>query len=85
MAETTKIPKTTNRYGTRYGARNRNKVALVENQYKQGQKCPYCKNESVARNAPGIFSCSKCGAKFTGRAYSIESSAKFITEEKEQQ
>lgn len=84
MAEKVTVPKSANRYGTRYGARNRNKLAMVEAQYKNDQKCPYCRKVNVVRDAPGIFRCTKCAAKFTGRAYSIESSAKFITQEEEQ-
>jgi len=85
MAEKVTVPKTANRYGPRYGARNRKKLEIVEAQYKNGQKCPYCLKQSVTRDGPGIFSCTKCNTKFTGRSYSIESSAKFITDDEEKQ
>lgn len=68
----TKI-KTTNvalRFGARYGKRNRDKFGAIEMVHRSTHKCPYCNYESVKRKAAGIWECKKCGAKFTGRAYS---------------
>ncbi len=84
MIDKVKVPKTTNRYGTRYGARNRNKVALVESQYKQDQKCPHCKKMSVVRLMAGVYECTKCKVKMTGRAYTVENSSKLVEEVKEE-
>lgn len=61
----------TKRYGPRYGKRLKEKAGLIESQYNKRQKCPYCKKEGVKRVATGIWGCKKCGAKFTGKAYSI--------------
>lgn len=61
----------TKRYGVRYGKRLKVKAGLIENQYKQRQKCPYCRKDGVKRVAVGIWGCAKCGAKFTGKAYSM--------------
>ncbi|HLP79011.1 MAG TPA: 50S ribosomal protein L37ae [Acidobacteriota bacterium] len=83
MAEKVIVPKTSVRFGTRYGARNRNKVALVESQYIHAQKCKYCNKVAVKRTAVGIYECSKCGSKFTGRAYTAESTAQQDTVDEE--
>lgn len=59
------------RYGTRYGRRNREKVALIEIEQKKNHKCPKCNFHKVNRMAVGIWHCSKCDAKFTSRAYTV--------------
>jgi len=59
------------RFGARYGRRVRHKFSKVESEQKRAHKCPYCSDFKVRRLAVGIWSCSKCGAKFTGRAYTI--------------
>ncbi len=84
MIDKVKVPKTTNRYGTRYGARNRNKVALVESQYKQMQKCPHRRKVAVVRLMSGVYECEKCHIKMTGRAYTVENSSKLVEETKEE-
>ncbi|MCK5107571.1 MAG: 50S ribosomal protein L37ae [Nanoarchaeota archaeon] len=61
----------TNRFGARYGAKLRKKLFEVEKQQKKTYKCPYCNYEKVKREAAGIWHCSKCDAKFTGKSYSI--------------
>lgn len=71
MAESNVIKGAT-KHGTRYGSRNRNKVAAIENQYQAAQKCPHCAKVGVKREAAGIFECRKCGVKFTARAYTTE-------------
>jgi len=45
----------------------RNASAIKEKQGKQ--VCPQCGKKKAKRVAPGIYEC-KCGAKFTGGAYS---------------
>ncbi len=59
------------RFGSRYGRRTRHKFARVEAEQKKAHKCPYCSVPKVGRVAAGIWSCKKCGAKFTGRAYTV--------------
>jgi large subunit ribosomal protein L37Ae len=72
MAEVMKHYKGVRRYGTRYGRRNREKVALLEVEQKKKHKCPKCNFPSVYRLSVGIWQCGKCKAKFTSRAYNVE-------------
>lgn len=71
MAETAKHSKAIGRYGTRYGRRNRVKVALIEVDQKRKHKCPKCGYFKVKRLSVGIWQCSNCSAKFTSRAYTV--------------
>jgi large subunit ribosomal protein L37Ae len=57
------------RFGVRYGTKVRNKLGLVENVSKKNHKCPYCNSINVKKVSNGIFLCSKCKSKFTGKAY----------------
>jgi large subunit ribosomal protein L37Ae len=57
------------RFGVRYGTRVRNKLGIVETISKKKHKCPYCNSLNVKKVSNGIFLCSKCKNKFTGRAY----------------
>ncbi len=59
------------RFGARYGRTVKHNLAKVEDELRHLQKCPYCYAVRVKRVANGIFLCSKCKAKFTGRAYSV--------------
>ncbi len=59
------------RFGSRYGRRNRDKVALLESQARKDYPCPKCGYTQVSRVAAGIWQCRKCGAKFAGRAYTV--------------
>ena len=63
--------KTLKRFGPRYGRKIRQRLLEVELEQKKKHKCPYCHNKRVKRVAVGIWNCKKCGAKFTGRAYTI--------------
>ena len=78
MAETKVINKG---LGTRYGPKNRNRVAEIQAQYRNKQKCPYCSKVAVVRQSAGIYVCPKCGSKFTGRAYTAEQTSGSLTEE----
>lgn len=60
------------RFGARYGRRVKNKLAKIEAIQKGKHKCPYCHSMKAKRIAFGIWNCKKCGAKFTGKAYSIK-------------
>jgi len=71
MADAMKHFNAVRRYGTRYGRRNRYKVALIEVEQKKSHKCPKCAFMKVKRVSTGIWQCQKCNAKFTGRAYTV--------------
>lgn len=60
------------RFGARYGRSVKNKIAILEKESKPDQLCPYCKNKKAKRIAFGIFSCKKCNAKFTSKAYIVD-------------
>ncbi len=66
------------RFGARYGRSVKHKLAKIEAIQKGKHHCPYCHNFKAKRLSTGIWSCRKCGAKFTGKAYSIK---KIIVEE----
>lgn len=57
------------RFGARHGKRIRTKVVEVEKKQLVKHICPYCKRKRVKRVAMGVYSCRKCGSKFTGLAY----------------
>ena len=59
------------RFGARYGRKIKYRVAKVESELKKKHECPYCKYPKAKRIASGIWICRKCGAKFTGKAYTI--------------
>lgn len=58
------------RFGPRYGRKIKYKISQIEAIYKGTHKCPYCNYTAVKRLAVGIWYCSKCNTKFTGKAYS---------------
>jgi len=60
------------RFGPRYGRTTRHKLAAIEKDQKKAQKCPYCKKNQAKRLAMGLYKCGKCGAKFTGGAYFVQ-------------
>ena len=59
------------RFGARYGASLRKKVAEVEKSSRAKKKCPFCHKIGVKRVAMGIWQCRKCNEKFAGKAYDI--------------
>jgi large subunit ribosomal protein L37Ae len=68
------------RFGVRYGLTNRQRVGVIEAEQKKDHKCPYCHFMKVSRESVGIWSCSKCGAKFTAKAYKPLITKKLKTE-----
>jgi large subunit ribosomal protein L37Ae len=60
-----------NKFGTRYGRRNRDKFTKLENEQRKLHKCPYCNMLKVKRLAAGIWFCKKCGAMFASKAYTV--------------
>lgn len=65
------LPKSTKRFGARYGRRVRLKYGLIEKQQHALHKCPYCNQVKVERLSVGIWKCKKCESKFTGKAYTV--------------
>lgn len=59
----------TGRYGPRYGSRIRKRVKVIEEKMHTPQKCPKCETKVTKRLSTGIWFCKKCGATFTGGAY----------------
>ena len=63
--------KSGNKFGVRYGRKNRDKFAKIENEQRKLHKCPYCSLVKVKRLATGIWLCKKCGAMFASKAYTV--------------
>ena len=70
MGKTKKVG-TTGRFGPRYGSRIRKRLADIEQPMKQLVKCPKCETKAVKRLSVGVWACKKCGAVFTGGAYTM--------------
>ncbi len=66
------------RFGPRYGRTVKLKLAKVEKEQRKKHKCPYCNSMQVKRITAGIWSCKKCNAKFTGKAYTIAKTDKKV-------
>lgn len=81
MAEIQKLG-SVKRFGARYGRSVKHKLAKIEAIQKGKHQCPYCHGFKAKRLSIGIWTCGKCKAKFTGKAYSIK---KLITEETEEE
>lgn len=71
MAEIKKLG-SVKRFGPRYGRKVKIKLAKIEAVQKGKHQCPYCHAWNVKQLSIGIWNCRKCGAKFTGKAYSIK-------------
>jgi len=69
MAKKTKKVKSAGRFGPRYGRTVRKRLIKVEEQQRKKQTCPYCAKKAVKRITVGIWHCTKCKKKFTGKAY----------------
>lgn len=68
MPKTKKIG-SAGRLGPRYGTKIRKRIVEVERKLKQDYRCPSCGAVKVRRSGPSIWQCRRCGAKFTGAAY----------------
>lgn len=71
------------RFGVRYGRTTKHNFAKIENEQRKLQKCPQCKKQKVTRVFVGVYSCSHCGAKFTGKAYFLEQKVTISAAEEE--
>lgn len=70
------------RFGVRYGRTPKYKLAVIETEQKARKPCPTCRKKTVKRLSAGVFQCSTCNVKFTGKAYTFEDkTAKEIIEE----
>ncbi|MBI4144868.1 hypothetical protein HY493_01525 [Candidatus Woesearchaeota archaeon] len=72
--------KSAKRFGPRYGATNKLKLALIEEQQRKLQPCPTCGKTKAKWQSVGVFECRKCGAKFTGKAYAVKQAIMFTKE-----
>ena len=70
MAKTSKLG-SARRFGARYGRTVKHNLAKVEAAQRASTQCPFCLYDKVKRLAMGIYTCGKCNAKFTGRAYTV--------------
>ncbi len=67
-----KIKSPTKRLGVRYGRTVRKRLHVVEVAQRKKYDCPYCGYKGTVKwIAPGIWQCSKCGRKFTSRAFEM--------------
>lgn len=71
MGNTKKVG-TSGRFGSRYGVGIKKRIVKVEENQKKLVNCSFCGFDKVKRIAAGLFICKKCGKKFTGGAYQIE-------------
>jgi len=59
------------RFGARYGKTPKEKLGQIEKEQNKKHKCPYCHFNKVKKVSLGIWQCTKCGAKFTSKAYKV--------------
>ena len=60
-------------------------LMIIEQEQRKLHKCPYCNKVKAKRLAAGIWECKKCGAKFTGKAYTIKKKVSFEEEVAEEE
>ena len=72
MGVKTKKIRAAGRFGAGYG-KVRNRLNDVEAKQRKKQTCPFCYG-TAKREAKGIWLCVKCGKKFAGGVYYLESS-----------
>jgi len=56
-------------FEARYGATVRKRYIAAISGLKKAHDCPQCGSTSVRRQSVGVWKCGKCGATFTGGAY----------------
>ncbi|MEK6904725.1 MAG: 50S ribosomal protein L37ae [Nanoarchaeota archaeon] len=59
------------RFGARYGASLKKKVAEIERVLRTKKKCPECRKFTIKRVSSGIWECRNCSMKIAGNAYNI--------------
>jgi large subunit ribosomal protein L37Ae len=55
---------------SRYGTSVRKRFVEAATESRKKPRCPNCNRLSVRRHSIGIWNCRRCGATFTGGAYS---------------
>jgi large subunit ribosomal protein L37Ae len=70
MSKSTEKAGSSGRFGARYGVVVRNRVRDIEKMKHGDHECPACHRNSVSRISSGIWTCTKCKAKFAAGAYS---------------
>ena len=69
MGRRTKKIGSTRGFEARYGSTVRKRYIEAISGLKTAHKCPQCGTENVKRQSVGVWKCKKCGATFTGGAY----------------
>jgi large subunit ribosomal protein L37Ae len=69
MGRRTKKIGSTRGFEARYGSTVRKRYIEAISGLKTAHKCPQCGTENVKRRSVGVWKCKKCGAVFTGGAY----------------
>ena len=75
--------KSAKRFGTRYGASNKLRLSILEEEQRKFQPCPNCGKVKAAWKAVGIWHCRKCDTKFTAKAYSVTRAITFSKDKTE--
>ena len=71
MAEQARSYGSVKRFGVRYGTKLKGKIDKIEAERRQSTKCPHCHYDHVKRLYAGVWHCTKCKSKFTGKAYTV--------------
>ncbi len=69
MGSRTKKVGPTRGFGPRYGVTVRKRYIKIVKELKRPHNCPQCGLPRVKRESIGVWTCKKCGYKFTGGAY----------------
>ena len=68
MSKQTKVG-SAGKFKAKFGVKPRNRYVAIEVIQRKKQTCIVCNKPGVKREAAGIWSCKKCGAKFASDAY----------------
>lgn len=65
------------RLGVRYGRKTRARVGVIEAELRKKHMCPSCRTANVRRVFVGVWQCTKCGHKFTSKAFTVDKTPTF--------
>lgn len=82
---TKKLYGSVKRYGARYGRTSRQIAGGIEHKQRKAHKCPKCNKISAKRLSAGIWQCTKCNAKFTGKSYETAKSRNYVAVERKEE